>query len=120
MEKLRGFYSSYKNALDKPQPLTEIDMPCDAVMLSLWTITDDLKDAPIMPYTPPPPGEALSGGTPSLIYYGFGGQTVHELAPGATTELVYCSNARDIFVRALKNTPTRVYFSCFKSEEEKV
>ncbi len=118
MEKLFGFYSSFKNATGATEKLTEIDIPCDFVMLSLWSVTDDLNDAPIPEYVPPSGGvpEGSEATRPILILYGFGGQAVHELAPGETTRLIPCRNVREVYVRALKNAHTRVYFSCFKSD----
>lgn len=118
MDKLFGFYSSFKNATNETEKLTEIDVPCDAVMLSLWTVTDDLTDSPIQAFNPnqevPDGGEAVK---PILIFYGFGDQAIHELAPGETTRLIFCRNAREVFVRALQGQKTRVYFSCFKNRE---
>ena len=121
MGKLRGFYSSYKNATVKTEQLTQIDLPCDAVILSLWSVTDDLEDAPIPAYVPPPVGGApnadASNNNLVLVYWGFNQQAVHEVAPGETTRLIFTGNARDVYVRALKNRNTRIYFSCFKEEE---
>ena len=76
MEKLNGFYSSFVNATGKTEKLTEIDIPCDAVMLSLWSVTDDLTDTPLPEYNAPT-GNAPEAGEavkPVLIFYGFGGQ----------------------------------------------
>lgn len=114
-----GFYSGYKEATETTGKLTELDLPCDFVTLSVWSISDDKNDLPIPEYAPPgsiPGGGVSYADKPTLIYYGFGAQAIHELAAGETTRLIPTRNARDIFVRALKTKTTRVYFSCFKSE----
>ena len=98
---LEGFYSFQEDATDQAAPLA--DKECVAVKLSVWSENKD--------------GSAITDQAAETVYWGFGGNCVHPLRAGDTTELIFVTNLKQIFVRRTKRKTdgnTKIYFSCFR------
>lgn len=113
-KKLIGFYTGYKEATAQPTRLTERDLLCDFIILSVSNTQDNTSDA-----TVPKDASALYDRAREEIYWGFENVCAHQIFPKETTRLIPVSNARDISVRnsQAKGTQTRVSFSCFRYVE---
>ncbi len=102
-QRLEGFYSFSADADNNSAPLPE--KQCVAVKLSVWAETDG--------------GGTIADLDDETIYYGFAGNCVHPLKAGETTDYIFASNLKQIFVRCTnrKTGKTKVYFSCFREVE---
>lgn len=107
--RLKGVLSSKKEAERNSARLHE-DFPCDEVWLTVQNVEDDNEDTRKQPD---------DGGryetTDDEIFWGFGGDCVHQLFPTDTVR-VPVTNANEIFVRSnrQKGAETMVAFSCFE------
>jgi hypothetical protein len=112
-QELEGFYSHYQDALVKPESLP--DMPCDAVLISNWNVSDDTKDVRFNTTNTANTDISLN----AEIYWGFVGKAAHQLFTSQTTPfLIPVSNANQISIRCSpKVVKKRIHFSLFRKRK---
>lgn len=109
--KLVAIKTGVKDAGIEPSALIE-DLPCDAVMLSLWNVDDDNADGFI-----PKDGDLTYDQANAEVYWGTDNVCGHQIFPQQTTYYIGVNNAHDISVRCSKKkigNSARIFFTAFK------
>lgn len=81
------------------------DQPARYILLSNWNVENDaaftLKNAP---------GDLMEE-IEAEVYWGFNGVYAHQLFPGRSTELIPCSNLKQICLRSRPGDQIQIWYS---------
>ena len=117
---LRPIKVGYETAEPKTKTLVKESLPCDFVLLSVWTVEGDQSDA----YKPTlndstgnaPNAAGGSIGREDFCFWGFEGVCgIQHFATMPHFLIPTGGDAKNLFIRSAKGRTTQVFFICYQS-----